>query len=251
MAEYSRHIDFEAVLNFRDLGGYQTRDGRQVAWRRIFRSGELHHMTEPDIIRFREEIKLSTVIDLRSTRRLERAGTGPLNGVGVKFYSVPFTIVEHDFSKANELFKDFTNSGEVYLYLIRQEEYGRNIVRALEIIANPENHPLLFHCNAGKDRSGILGGILLSVLDVIDEDIIEDYVMTAPYLKKFIERWDNDPETADVHNSLPPYQLRADPESMAFFLSGIRHEYGSARGYIEIQGAEKTLAKRLETALLV
>ena len=62
---YSRHIDFESVLNFRDLGGYRAGDGRKIAWRRIFRSGEMHHMTARDITRFKEEIKLRSVIDLR------------------------------------------------------------------------------------------------------------------------------------------------------------------------------------------
>ena len=55
---YPRHIRFEAVFNFRDLGGYWTRGGQTVAWRRLFRSSELHHMTRQDIIQLKEEIRL-------------------------------------------------------------------------------------------------------------------------------------------------------------------------------------------------
>jgi len=248
---YSRHIKFEEVLNFRDLGGYRTRGGHMVAWRRLFRSGELHHMTSRDITRLKEEIRLRSVIDLRSSIRLEQLGVGPLNEVGVKYYNVPFIIItDSDDDKEKELFRGFSNSGEVYLYRVRNKEYGRRIIEALEIIAEPDNHPLVFHCNAGKDRSGILAAIVLGILGVADEDIIEDYTLTAPYMKEFINRWNNDPKTAEVHKNLPEYQLEASPESMALFLSTLKREYGSVRGYVEAQGAEVSLIHRLEKALL-
>jgi protein tyrosine/serine phosphatase len=63
---YSRHIDFESVPNFRDLGGYRTHDGRSVAWRRLFRSAALHKMNDRDIVRLKAEISPRAVIDLRS-----------------------------------------------------------------------------------------------------------------------------------------------------------------------------------------
>jgi protein-tyrosine phosphatase len=245
----TRHIDFDTVLNFRDLGGYRTHDGRLTAWRRIYRSGELHHMTARDIVRLREEISVRSVIDLRSLKRLDQTGVGPIHEVGAKYFRVPFSIVDGDDNKARELFQ-FTNSGEVYMSLLTQEEYGRRIVQALEIIAGPDNFPLVFHCNAGKDRSGILSAMLLSVLDVIDEDIIEDYTLTAPYMADFIRRWDDDPVTAHVHSELPPFQLEAAPESMTFFLTSLRKEYGSAREYLEKLGADRSLCINLRKVLL-
>lgn len=249
---YSRHINFESVLNFRDLGGYRAQGGNTVAWRCLFRSGELHHMTRRDIIKLKEEIRLTSVIDLRSSRLVEQLGVGPLNEVGVKYYSVPFIIItDSDNNKEKELFRDFSNSGEVYLYRIRHKEYGRRIVEALEIIADPENHPLVFNCNAGKDRSGILAAIILGVLGVADEDIIEDYTLTAPCMEEFINRWNNDIRTADVNKSLPEYQLEVSPKSMALFLSTLEPEYGSVIGYIEAQGAEVSLIHRLKKALLI
>ena len=154
MAKYSypRHIELESVLNFRDLGGYRTRRGQTVAWRRLFRSGELHHMTERDITRLKEEIGLHSVIDLRRTIELEQVGVGCLNEVGVKYYNIPLiTISDSDRDKERVIFKDFSNQGEVYLYRIRHEEFGRRMVEALEIIAEPDNHPLVFHCTVGKD----------------------------------------------------------------------------------------------------
>jgi protein-tyrosine phosphatase len=255
MHSYSRSIKFEAVLNFRDLGGYRAQGGRTVTWRRLFRSGELHNMTSRDIIRLKEEIGLRSVIDLRGSVQQELLGVGPLNELEVRYYKVPLSIITESFTsndRENEirLFRGFSNSGEGYLYRVRKKEYGRRIVDALEIIAEPDNHPLVFHCNAGKDRSGILAAIVLGVLGVADEDIIEDYTLTAPYMKEFIDRWNNDLKTAEVHKNLPEYQLKASPESMVLFLSTLKKEYGSVREYVMAQGAEASLIHRLEKALL-
>lgn len=251
-SSYSRTISFDSVLNFRDLGGYRTKGGRTTAWRRLFRSGELHHMTERDIFRLKEEIGLTSVIDLRSSNLVQLLGVGPLDEVGVKYYSIPFVIIiDSNDDKEKALFKGLSNSGEVYSYRIRNKEYGRRIIEALEIIADPKNHPLVFYCNAGKDRSGILAAIILGVLGVADEDIIEDYALTALYMAEFNNRWLNDPRTADDHKNLPKYQLTASPESMAVLLSTLKREYGSVRGYLEAQGAKALLFDRLEKTLLI
>jgi protein-tyrosine phosphatase len=247
---YSRIIPFEEILNFRDLGGYKARGGRSIAWRRIYRSGEMHVATDSDISRLKDEIKLKTVIDLRSASRQEITGVGRLGKTGVKFYSVPISMV-NETEIAQKLLQSFTNSAELYIYRIRSKEYGRGVIEALEIIASPANHPLVFHCNAGKDRSGIVAAILLSVLGVSDEDIVNDFALTALSLKKFIERWDNDPKTAYIHKQLPAFHKDARPEEMTVLLTELRKEYGSAEGYLKTNGADASLVKRLEKALLV
>jgi protein-tyrosine phosphatase len=265
---YPRHIRFEAVFNFRDLGGYWTRGGQTVAWRRLFRSSELHHMTSHDVIQLKEEIKLRSVIDLRSPRELEPFSL--LNEAGAEYYNIPLIDSGNDkenvyqnFSNMGEvyshlvghndgenLYQEFSNMGEVYSYLVGHEEFGRRLVKALEIIAEPDNLPLVFHCSAGKDRTGILTAIVLGILGVTDEDIIEDYTLTAPHMKKLINRWNNDPKALEAFKNLPEYMLEASSESMTLFLSTLKREYGSARGYVEAHGGEVSLIHRLETALL-
>ena len=242
---YPRHIRFEAVFNFRDLGGYLTWGGQTVAWRRLFRSSELHHMTSHDIIRLREEIRLRSVIDLRRPRQPKPFS--PLDEIGVEYYNIP--LIERDNDPEN-VSQDFSNMGEVYSYLVRNKEFGRRVIEALEIIAEPDNLPLVFHCSAGKDRTGVLTAIVLGILGVTNEDIIEDYTMTAPYMKELINRWNNDPKSAEVLKNIPEYLLEASPESMAFLLSTLKREYGSVRGYVEANEAEVSLIHRLEAALL-
>lgn len=249
---YSRLIPFEEILNFRDLGGYKARGGRTIAWRRIFRCGEMHLMTPKDAKRLKEKLQLKTVIDLRSSIRQAQTGIGNLAKMGIDYRSVPLNmIIEGDIENETEVLSKFTNSGEIYFFRIKLKDYGESLVKALEIIASPENHPLVFHCNAGKDRSGIVAALLLNALGVADEDIINDYVLTAPFVKKLIERWDNDPATAHIHKNLPYFQKETTPQSMVFFLAALTKEYGSAEGYLKKRGADKSLVKRLEKALLV
>src|SRR3972149_641657 len=87
---YSRQIKFEAIHNFRDLGGYRTRDGRMVVWRRVFRCAELHNMTPSDLARLREEIGLNAVIDLRSEGEVTKRERGMLSETTVRYHHVPF-----------------------------------------------------------------------------------------------------------------------------------------------------------------
>jgi len=246
---YSRHIKFEHVINFRDLGGYRARDGYTVAWRRLFRSGEFRNMTRSDFNLLTGEIGVTSVIDLRSSIEVERQGVGLLSEADIRYHNISF-LAGGNREEDERLFKEFTNMGEFYLHLVRKSEFGERIAAALEIIAEPENHPLVFHCAIGKDRTGILAAVLLSVLGVKDEDIIEDYSLSAPYMEELLERINNNPEMAKAIKPLPDYFWKAAPESMALFLSTLRREYGSVRDYVKAQGVEPSLIKRLESSLL-
>jgi protein-tyrosine phosphatase len=222
-----------------------------VAWRRLFRSGELHYMTGNDAVKLKEEIKLTSVVDLRTPRWERETRFGLLNQVGVAYFNMPFiTTLDRGSDEENRLFQSISNMGEFYLYLLRQQGFGGELMKALEVIADPRSHPLVFHCSAGKDRSGILAAIILGVLGVADEDIVEDYTLTASYIDEMKKRWDTIPEMAD-YNDFPEYILLASSESMELFLSALKQGYGSVRGYVEAQGAEGELFNQLERALLV
>ena len=247
---YSRYISFKSIYNFRDLGGYCTQAGQTLPWRRIFRSGELRHMSQDDITRLKEEVKISTIIDLRNSQEVEEQGIGPLDKLGARYFNVPFVTDRYDRDNEDALFQGFTNMGQIYLYFTQHPEYARRIVEALQIIADPQYHPLVFHCAVGKDRTGILAAFILNILRVPDEDIVSDYTLTAPVMKELIKRWHNDPTVAAQLKALPGYFWEASAESMTLFLSTLTQEYGSARGYLEAHGAESSLFDRLDKALL-
>jgi protein-tyrosine phosphatase len=250
---YPRHINFESVPNVRDLGGYRTRDGRAVAWRRLFRSAALHSMSRPDIARLREDIRPRAVIDLGTPREPNKQREISLLGeMGARYHNVPFRPDSLDYLKQEtELFRDATDMGELYLHRIRQPEFGKRLVNSLELIADRTNHPLVFHCRAGKDRTGVLAALLLAAAGVIDEDIVHDYTLSAPFMPEIRDRTRNDPAIPSEAKELPDFHWEASAESMARFLALLRREYGSAAGYLKAQGADNSLPQRLEEALLV
>jgi len=251
MAEkYSRHLRFASVSNFRDIGGYRTRNGDTIAWRRVFRSGEFQHLTGNDLQRLKEEIGLASVIDLRSAMEIERHGIGLLSEADIKYHNISFIADGGDRKADERRFKEFKNMGEFYLDLMPQKEYGQRIIEALEVIAIPENHPLVFHCAVGKDRTGMLAAILLNLLGVEEDDIIQDYTLSEPYMDELLARLKNNPQKSDPPLDIPDYFWKASPESMALFLSTLRREYGSIADYLTTQGAESSLIGRLKTALL-
>ena len=246
----NRNIEFESIFNFRDLGGYRTQTGREIARKRIFRSGELRHMSRSDLTRLSEELKLAAVLDLRNSAEIERQGIGPLQEAGVRYNCVPLTTGKRTRSAELEFFRGFADMGEVYLSNIRNEGYCRGVVEAFEIIAQSDNHPLVFHCAAGKDRTGILAALLLSVLGVQDEDIVMDYTLSAPHMPRLKERLDRTDKDLDFVKNLPAYTWEARAESMRLFLSTLSRECGSPRGYLEAHGLGPSLIDRLEEALL-
>jgi protein-tyrosine phosphatase len=248
--KYTRHLRFKSVTNFRDIGGYRTRRGYTVAWRRVFRSGEFARITRADYDRLMKEIGPAAVVDLRSKLEVERRGIGLLTEAKIKYHNIEF-ITDDDDKKADEQrYRNLKNMGDFYIDFVPRKEYGRQIIQALEVIAMPENHPLIFNCAVGKDRTGILTAVLLSVLGVADEDIIEDYSLSGPYMEELLTHIDDDPEIAEGVK-VPDFFWKAPPESMAMLLNTLRKDYGSVGGYLEFMGSEPSLIERLEKALLI
>ena len=249
--KYNRHIRLKSVTNLRDIGGYKARNGKTIVWRRIFRSGEFAKISRQDFQRLTQEISITTVIDLRSKFEVERQGIGLINEANIKYHNIAF-ITDDDDPKANERrYKDLKNMGEFYIEQAQQKEYGKHIIEALEVIAEPENHPLVFHCAVGKDRTGMLAAILLNLLGVGEDDIIQDYTLSEPYMDELLARLKNNPQKNDPPLDIPEYFWKASPESMKLFLNTLRQEYGSIEGYLESMGSADSLAGRLKAALLV
>ena len=248
---HPRHIHFESVPNFRDLGGYRTRDGRTVAWRRLFRSAALHKMNDRELARLEQEIGPRAVIDLRSPRDPQRE-VRLLEKIGARYYSMPFSTWPWPGAQTPEEARpNATNLGEIYLRRVSDEPSAKRLVDALEMIADLDNHPLVFHCSAGKDRTGVLAAMVLLAMGIVDEDVVEDYALSAPLMHEIRARMTSDPDTGPGVKDLPDFNWEASAESMTVFLSLLRREYGSAEGYLRAHGAGSSLVDRLKAALLV
>jgi len=236
-----RLLDLEGCLNFRDLGGYRTGDGRRVRWGRLFRSDALHHMTPRDVRHVRDDIGIRTVVDLRSTT--ERAGEpeAALCAPPVRVHHIPLFDRERS-GPAPALPLD-----QLYraLLAVAREPIAR-IVRVLAA----STEPALFHCAAGKDRTGLVAAVVLGALGVRDDDIVEDYAATRRSLERIVDRLRTSSSYDYVFTELPPDTLHAEPETMERLLAHVADEWGSMRGYVLGSGVGESELASLEAALL-
>ncbi len=178
--QHERLIELRGQSNFRDLGGYETTDGRSVRWRRIFRSGELSELTNADLEKL-TALGIRSVVDLRGVLEVERKGADRLPS-GASLTSIAIEpgdlspILGPAFSTG-----DFSVVPEDFLPKINREyirDWGHKLAELLGVVADPANCPLVFHCTHGKDRAGINAAILLSALGVPWETVMEEYLLS-------------------------------------------------------------------------
>lgn len=222
---YVRRLELAGSFNFRDLGGYETVDGRTVRWRRLFRSDALHRLTQEDVVQL-YEIGLTTVIDLRSSYELEADGVGLLFEREILHRHVPFHANPTPRSPEEMQVDLFT----LYQQMLEQAQPCVNQV--FSALAESETYPAVFHCAAGKDRTGMIGGLLLSALGVPDEEIIADYALTDIYMADRLEAMRNSPEFKKRYANINPTWMRAEPATMANTLSFIASEHGSVKEFL-------------------
>jgi len=165
-----RLVPFEASFNCRDIGGYETVDGRRVRRGCVFRSDTLHRLTAADLERARE-LGIRTVIDLRSTDELTEWGRFA-HADSVAFHHLPLFEQEEPGLEPFDHDDPEPPVGEMY---VQMATAGRDaLATSLRVIAEGE-HSVVFHCAAGKDRTGILAALLLSTLGVSEDLVVADY----------------------------------------------------------------------------
>jgi protein-tyrosine phosphatase len=239
-----RHVPFEASFNFRDIGGYETRDDRRVRWGAVYRSDTLHRLTTADLERALQ-LGIRTVIDLRSAGELERSGRfGRAHEVA--FHNLPLEEEVAIDPPDRELAEP--PPGEFY---VEMATAGRAaIANILRVIAEGE-HAVVFHCFAGKDRTGVLAALLLALLGVPDDTIVADYHLSDQALAPAIA-WaeSNDPQWAARMAAFPPWLLRAPHDTMQAFLDVLRERHGSIDGYLTDAGVEPAVIDTLRARLL-
>ena len=243
-APVRRRIDLEGCLNFRDLGGYPTRDGRLVRWRRLFRSDGLHLLTAADIRRLRDEIGLAEVIDLRSTAELSSEGRGMLAAEPLRFHHVPLFD--------GEVREQRAKAAEMTLadrYALMAEFAAERIAGVITRLAEASG-PAVFHCAAGKDRTGVISAILLALLDVPDEVIVADYAATQDNLDAIVDRLMSLDGYKQMLASLPPDTLHAKPETMIALLQHLGARFGSVADYARQAGVSEQAIASLRASLV-
>jgi protein-tyrosine phosphatase len=177
--QVDRRITLDGAHNLRDLGGYPTRDGGRTRWRLVYRADGLQNLSEGDVARF-EALGISAVFDLRSdAERVARPN---------RVESIPWCVMTpvEDAGVAvvdREGMLDAV-AGERHLRTIYSNllTYSALMFGGLfRAMAEPGGVPMLFHCHAGKDRTGLVAALLLDALGVPRDVVLDDYELTASY----------------------------------------------------------------------
>jgi len=237
-------IELEGCLNFRDLGGYPTKGGARLRHRLLYRSDALHHLSADDVRRLRDEIGIISVLDLRSSGELRNEGRGRLEHEPIAFHHVP--LFEGDTNAGREQARQMSLADTYFLLA----EFAKSAVARVVTLLSECDGPAVYHCAAGKDRTGVISAVLLGLLDVDNEVIVADYALSSENLDAIVERLMASQGYKQMFAALPPETLHANPETMTGFLERLAGRYGSISEYALSAGIDAAAIDQLKRRLL-
>ncbi|HEY3342250.1 MAG TPA: tyrosine-protein phosphatase, partial [Anaerolineae bacterium] len=224
-ATSQRHLAINGTHNVRDLGGYTTRDGSHTRWRTLLRSDHLYRLSMSSrqaLI----DIGIHTVLDLRYTIEMEFEpddfATSPV------VHYIPMPLYELNGNGALPAVPD--NLEEMYRMILdhRQEQ----IVRIFRALFAPGALPSLFHCTAGKDRTGLIAALILGAVDVPEETIVEDYALSAQYLDLLLDQLRKQARLMGYDAEWYDRLLICQPDTMRHTLKYLAQRYVNVPAYL-------------------
>ena len=240
----SRLIELDGAFNFRDLGGYPAGPGRVTRWRRLFRSDTLSELTPADLA-IVESLGVATVIDLRTSAEVDRDGRVALDPARVRYAHLSVLREEAGESAGAPSGDD---PAERYLWYLSHN--SATLVEAIELVAAPGRVPLVFHCAAGKDRTGVLAALVLSLVGVDRDVVVADYALTAERMPRIVERLRRHPVYGPRMAEMPSAIFGVRADTMAGFLEGLDRRYGGAAGWAAEAGLDGSVVAALDRLLV-
>ncbi len=240
-----RGIKLEGAINFRDLGGYQTADGKQVRWGKIYRSADVSKLTDADL-QVLSQLNIKMVCDLRGEKEVEAApdkvipgserillsaGSENVGGAGsyMKYMTSP--------QRADSMIRSF--------YTRTDHLKAKYKPMFDQLLSLETDKALMFHCTAGKDRTGVGAALILYALGVNEETIIKDYELTNEYRKELNEQTVKMMTSRGLPESSAKSMMAADPTYLKAAFQSIATQFGSMDKFLENQ-MELTPKKREE-----
>lgn len=246
-----RWIDLDGVVNMRDLGGLPTRDGGQIRERRLIRSDNLQDLSDSDVAHVVDVLGVTDVVDLRTHDELEETGPGPLRRTALAHHHHTFfRTVGSDLRDLMVLREEEQPVKDAAYWSAHYRGYLEHrpdsVAGALGRVADAKGAALV-HCAAGKDRTGTVVALALSVAGVPDEEIVADYVLTAERLPRIIERLQGTGFYSRLRDR-PMSEQEPVPEAITGLLTSVA-ERGGAPAWLRDQGWSEGQVDRLAARL--
>lgn len=241
-----RWIELAEVDNIRDLGGLPVDGGGATRRGVLLRSSTLQHATAADVKVLVGGLGLRTVIDLRGRREAAREGHGLLEGAAVERINLP---VRRARPMAADAIPQAYGADLAGFYRDMLDGSGAALVEAARVVGDAERHSVLFHCAAGKDRTGLLAALLLDAVGVPADHIVADYALTGVRIARVRARLTR----LSSYSALPAVEhgfMAAEAEVMRRFLGELYTGFGGAAQWLLREGLTEAELHRLREALV-
>lgn len=236
----SKPLPLTGAHNVRDLGGYPAEDGKTTKYRVFLRGDSLHGLTKGDE-KYLDGYGVSLVIDVRGR---EEAFLHPDHIDKKRTAHVHVPLLDHIQSEAM-LGKMPDDMGDMYIGLVEKSKDG---LKEIFTRMADERGVTLYHCTAGKDRTGIITMLVLKLAGVADDVVLADYAVSETYMKETFDRQRKMVEAAGV--KVPDYVFRSKPEYMQKLMDHIAGKYGSAKDYLKNIGLSDEEIGRLKEKIV-
>lgn len=232
-------IPLAGSYNLRDIGGYETRNGHLVRSGMIFRSGNLDHLPLASQDALVNTYGVKTIVDLRSPVERERYPDVFASSSRLTYLALPLVDTTLPLWQA-ELQERY------HLLLLHCQEALKTILEAIVT----SDLPLLLHCTAGKDRTGLIIALLLSIAGVSEREIAADYALSERFLVPFFGK-----VRAHIQDSGGDMQrferdCCASPELMRQTLAFLHHQFGGITHYLQQIGIQAHIQQYLKQRLI-
>jgi protein-tyrosine phosphatase len=250
-----RRVPFEGAANFRDLGGYETSDGRRLKWGQIFRSDSLARLTHRDQSLLKR-IGIRLAFDLRTPFEVRLAPDRLPEDDSVEYLHLPIIREEFDpFAALNRIRKGdvswLTEKLMINGYIRNIEDFPGIWGMVINRLAEPDSLPLVFHCTGGKDRTGICAALIMLALGVPEETIIYDHELSNAFIADWVRKVEVYIKALGIDPEMVAPYFTASREGIVSVLDHIRNTYGCAANYLNTKaGVSKETLSLMKQELL-
>jgi len=228
-----RKVELQGAVNFRDLGGYTTKDGHHVKWGKIYRSADMSKLTDQDLATLAER-KITYDVDLRGTQESKQAP----DRMNPNTDYILCPAGSDNVGNMMQSFKGKTHGDSIMVDYYSNTTYLADRYKPFfgKLLAMPEDKSLVFHCTAGKDRTGIGAALLLYSLGVPYETIMKDYEASNYYRAAENEKMAKQMvQFMKVNEGVAKDVVAVKKEYLDATFTAIKKQYGSIDNYLKTQ----------------